>query len=144
MAQSPEEIEAELKTSREAVEKFVKANQRVFADSVSSSLNATLYITTRTFLRTLDKSLLLKIDTEHLPAWNAPPGGFTFLLACVAKPGRAEELLGDAEAEFHQMEVRLGRRRARWWYRVHVVTVIVRMVPSYIWRIFVVKKLLGL
>ena len=37
---------------------------------------------------------------------TGPPQGFAFALACFAKPGRIDELLGDAEKDYHDMALR--------------------------------------
>jgi hypothetical protein len=75
---------------------------------------------------------------------SAAPVGFVFLLACVARKGRAEELLGDAAGEYQKMVILLGPSRARWWYRVHVVKVIVPMLPGAVARLWVLHRLFGL
>lgn len=76
---------------------------------------------------------------------STPPGGFALLLACVARPGRADELLGDAEDEYRKVIARLGVGRARWWYRARVLKVFFRMLP---WRVgsgvWILKNLFGL
>src|SRR5262249_7525745 len=69
------------------------------------------------------------------PAIANPPTGFGFVLACAARPGRAEEVLGDAEHEFHQMARRFGVPLARWWYRIFVVKTAARMLPNGLMRL---------
>jgi hypothetical protein len=73
----------------------------------------------------------------ELPPW-AP-----FLLACVAKPGREDEILGDAESVYRQMIARLGVTRARWYYGVYVLKLAGRMLPSVAMRILLIHKLIG-
>jgi hypothetical protein len=73
-----------------------------------------------------------------------PPEEFTFLLACLARPGRAEELIGDAESEYHQMVLRLGVSRAQRWYSVHVMKMAGRMLPGAVMRLLLLHKLFGL
>jgi hypothetical protein len=69
------------------------------------------------------------------------PKGFSFVLACLAKPNRADEVLGDAEAEYRGMITRLGVSRARWWFRVYVIKVALGMVPGVLMRLVVLHKL---
>jgi hypothetical protein len=73
---------------------------------------------------------------------GGPPSGCMFLLACVARPGRADELLGDAESEYNRMVIRMGHDRARWWYRIYVLKVAIRMLPSAAARLVLLHKLL--
>jgi hypothetical protein len=78
---------------------------------------------------------------------DAPPAIYTtlewsiFTLACLAKPGRADEVLGDAEAEYRKMIVRLGEARARWWYRVYVARTAIGMLPGVVMRLSGLHKL---
>ena len=75
---------------------------------------------------------------------SAPPIGFAFLLSCLAKPGRADEVIGDAEEEYRKMVARLGPVWARWHYRVCVLRVSISMLPSMMARVVLLHKLLGL
>jgi hypothetical protein len=72
-----------------------------------------------------------------------PPLRASYLLALIARPGRADELLGDAESEYRKMVARFGLKRARWRYRVYVAWVIVGMVPGVLMRAMVLHKLLS-
>lgn len=72
------------------------------------------------------------------------PAGFEFMLACFARKGLSEEVLGDAEAEYHKVVFRLGPRLARWWYRVYVLKVAAAMAPGALTRLWIFHKLLGI
>lgn len=78
------------------------------------------------------------------PAPEAVPKLSELLLACFARRGRAEEMLGDAESEFRQMVARLGARRARVLYRVYVLRVVCGTLPGMLGRLWLVRKMLGL
>ena len=73
-----------------------------------------------------------------------PPLGAVFLLACFVRPGREDELLGDAESQYRHMMARLGPRQARWWYRIYVLRVASAMLPGAVARVLILHKLLGL
>ena len=75
---------------------------------------------------------------------SVPPSWSSFVLACVASKGRAEELLGDAHAEYRQMIETLGAEGARWWYRVYVAKLVGRMLPGAIMRVLLLHKLIGM
>jgi hypothetical protein len=72
---------------------------------------------------------------------TGPPQGFAFALACFAKPGRSDEILGDAEAEYHKMAIRFGPVAGRWWYRLRVARTIFELLPGIAARILVLLKL---
>jgi hypothetical protein len=72
---------------------------------------------------------------------TGPPQAFAFVLACFAKPGRSDEILGDAEAEYHQMATRFGPVAGRWWYRLRVARTICELLPGIAARILVLLKL---
>jgi hypothetical protein len=73
-----------------------------------------------------------------------PPSGAVFLLACVARRGREDEVLGDAECQYLHMIARLSPRQARWWYRIYVLRVASAMLPGAFGRLLILHKLLGL
>jgi hypothetical protein len=72
--------------------------------------------------------------TSLAPTADKPPSTFAFVLACTARPGRAEEVLGDAEDEFRRMVTQLGVAQARWWYRLYVSRAVIRMLPGVLMR----------
>jgi hypothetical protein len=84
------------------------------------------------------------VPAVSLDVPDVPPAGASFLLACVASKGRAEEYLGDAETEYRRLIPQLGAVGARWWYRVYVVKIASRMLPSVLMRLLLVHKLFGL
>jgi hypothetical protein len=85
--------------------------------------------------------LVAASGSKEMNAVEPPPNGFTFILACTARPNRADEVLGDAETEYRRMLVRLGPRLARWWYRIYVVRVMVWTLPGVLMRVGVLHKL---
>jgi hypothetical protein len=105
---------------------------------------STLQLHTRELLRVVQK-VASENRVEAVKAGGAtkgtPPKAFAFVLACTAKPGRAEEVLGDVETEFHKMVACLGAVRAAWWYRVYVAKLIIRVLPGIALRILVLHKL---
>jgi hypothetical protein len=117
---------------------------KLFALKQLAAEVSTLQLHTSVLLR-----LVQKVASENrvkaVKAMNAtngtPPKAFAFVLACTAKPGRADEVLGDVETEFHQMVACLGAVRAAWWYRVYVAKLIIRMLPGIALRILVLHKL---
>jgi hypothetical protein len=53
-------------------------------------------------------------------------------------------MLGDAESEYRRMIARLGVTGARWFYRLYVVKVVGRMLPSAVMRLLLLHRLIGL
>lgn len=84
------------------------------------------------------------IKPEQPSSLADAPRWAPFLLACVAKSGREDEILGDAESVYRQMIPRLGLTRARWYYGVYVLKLAGRMLPSVIMRVMLLHKLIGL
>jgi hypothetical protein len=85
-----------------------------------------------------------KVDRRHGENAEPPPREFAFLLACLTRPGRADEQLGDAEKEFRQMIVRLSVKRARWRYRAYVLHVVASNALGLLMRFWMLKKLFGI
>jgi hypothetical protein len=94
------------------------------------------------FLTNVERRVGKTTRTSSLAAIvNKPPERFTFLLACVARPGRADEVLGDAEEEFRKMIAQFGVVQARWLYRVYVLRVVIGMLPGVLTGAWVLHKL---
>ena len=74
------------------------------------------------------------------PTATRPPN-FTFLLACFARRGRANEEIGDALEEFHKMVGRLGEARAGQWCRWYVVKRVGERVLGLAMRLLLLEKL---
>jgi hypothetical protein len=87
---------------------------------------------------------VIQAEPEQSSLPSVPPSWSSFVLACVASKGRAEELLGDAHAEYRQMIETLGAERARWWYRVYVAKLVARMLPGAIMRVLLLHKVIGM
>ena len=87
---------------------------------------------------------VIQAEPEQLSLPSVPPSWSSFVLACLASKGRAEELLGDAHAEYRQMIETLGAGRARWWYRVYVAKLVGRMLPGAIMRVLLLHKVIGM
>jgi hypothetical protein len=94
-----------------------------------------------------EAELLMKVTATASPRSDikvGPPRGSTFLLACLTRRGRAEEVIGDAETEYRKMVDRLGLEGARWHYRKYVAEVVIEMLPGVLARVLLLHKLLGL
>jgi hypothetical protein len=89
------------------------------------------------------ETLLLILSGVHGSA-TAPPRWSQWILACLAQPGRADEMLGDTDAEYRKMVAQLGPGRAAWWYRVYVAKLVVRLLPGMAGRLLVLHKLMHL
>lgn len=70
-----------------------------------------------------------------------PPRGCEFALACLAKPGRVDEVLGDAEEDYRELAKRFPLWVARWCFRLRVARTVIGMLPGLILRVLILRKL---